>query len=574
MNRHHTKYYLFVIVCMGLMMSVCPQASEVQDKQAMLLDELIYLDQNWDETDREWFYFVDQGSRLLPSRIFMNLEQAGNQKLFSDSFNLLGLGFLPAKKSKFNPDGLPVGFSNNDGFVGLTCAACHTQQIKYEDKFIRIDGGQSMIDLAQFRLKIESSMKMTLNDKDKYSRFEKNVLGENTSEKKKANLKKEFEKHYSLRKENNGRNNTKSAYGYSRLDAFGAILNKALLLTGVKDNFNEPDAPTSYPYIWDTPQHDYVEWDGSQSNSSIGALARNVGEVIGVFGEVEPVTKKWLFFVDGGYPSSIQASNLREIEKKVATLYSPLWPDFFPDIDQEKTKAGRVLYKKHCLSCHQDINRTDPGRKIKARMSTLDAIQTDPWMARNVLEKTGKTGIFKGRPRFYTVGEVLGEEAPALYIVNNLMGGVLKNNPIQSLLAIRDAENAGHPEEIHPPKYVDGEFIERGQEVSEKALLAYKARPMNGIWTGGPFLHNGSVPNLYELLLSADQRSTSFYIGSWEFDPVKVGYVDDERPGSFFFDTTLKGNSNAGHEYGTGDYGTDPFTEDEIWALVEYMKTL
>jgi hypothetical protein len=417
-------------------------------------------------------------------------------------------------------------------------------------------------------------MKATLDNNDKYTRFENKVLGENASEKKKADLKTQFENYYSIRKENNRRNHSQVPYGYSRLDAFGAILNKALLLTGVKDNFNEPDAPTSYPYIWDTPQHDYVEWDGSQSNSSIGALARNVGEVIGVFGDVEPVTKKWLFYFDGGYPSSIQANNLRDIEKKIATLHSPLWPELFSAIDQEKATAGRVLYENHCLSCHQDINRTDPDRKIKTRMSTLDVIQTDPWMARNALEQTGKTGVFKGKPRFYTVGEILGEEAPALYMVNNLMGGVLKNNPIQSLLAIRDAENAGHPDEIHPPKYVDGEFIERGQEVSEKALLAYKARPMNGIWTGGPFLHNGSVPNLYELLLPADQRSTSFYIGSWEFDPIKVGYVDDERPGSFYFDTTLKGNSNVGHEYGTGDYGTDPFTEDEIWALVEYMKTL
>jgi len=77
-----------------------------------------------------------------------------------------------------------------------------------------------------------------------------------------------------------------------------------------------------------------------------------------------------------------------------------------------------------------------------------------------------------------------------------------------------------------------------------------------------------------ELLLPADQRSSSFYIGSWEFDPVKVGYVDEERLGSFYFDTSLKGNSNAGHEYGTGEYGTVPFSEDELWELVEYMKTL
>ena len=136
------------------------------------------------------------------------------------------------------------------------------------------------------------------------------------------------------------------------------------------------------------------------------------------------------------------------------------------------------------------------------------------------------------------------------------------------------AKKFGHSEEIHPPKYVNGEIIERGQEVSEHALLAYKARPLNGIWTGAPYLHNGSVPNLYELLLPAQQRSKSFYIGAWEFDPVKVGYVDDERSGSFYLDTTLKGNSNAGHEYGTGYDGLPELSEDDRWALVEYMKTL
>lgn len=564
----------FITIVIAILFHVSALASEVQDKQSMELDELIYLEQNWSDADREWFYFIDQGSRLMPYRIFKNLEQTNNENLLSDPFNLLRFGFLTARKSKSNPDALPVGFIIADDYLGLNCAACHTQQLKYKDKFVRIDGGQSMMDLSMFLTAIETSMQATLDDENKYTRFEQGVLGESYSTNSSIKLKQEFQDYLAVRKENNRRNHSDVPYGYSRLDAFGAILNKGLLLTGVKDNFNSPDAPTSYPYIWDTPQHDYVEWDGSQSNADIGALARNVGEVIGVFGDVEPVTKKWLYFIDGGYPSSIQAKNLRDMEKKVATLHSPLWPEFFPEIDQAKAKTGRVLYENHCLSCHQDINRTDPDRKIKTRMSTLDAIQTDPWMAKNAIFQRGKTGIFAGKPRFYSVGDIMGEEEPALYIVNNIMGGVLTNNPIQSLLAIRDSEKMGHPDEIHPPKYVDGEIIERGQEVSEKALLAYKARPLNGVWTGGPFLHNGSVPNLYELLLPASKRIKTFYIGSWEFDPVKVGYVDEKRPGSFFFDTRLKGNSNAGHEYGTGEYGTDPFTEEEVWALVEYMKTL
>ena len=105
-------------------------------------------------------------------------------------------------------------------------------------------------------------------------------------------------------------------------------------------------------------------------------------------------------------------------------------------------------------------------------------------------------------------------------------------------------------------------------------MLAYKARPLNGIWTGAPYLHNGSVPNLYELMLPAAERSRTFYIGSWEYDPVRVGYVNRPAPGAFLVDTGLPGNSNAGHEYGTGADGLPPLTEAEIWALVEYMKTL
>ncbi len=569
-----TISYRLTITVLFLIFYTASFASEVQDEQALELDQLIYLEQNWTDVDRNWFYFIDQGSRLIPYRLFINLEQADTEELFSTPINLLKFGFLPFKKNQHNPDALPVGFTKADDYLGFTCAACHTQQLKYQNKFIRIDGGQSMMDLPWFLRSLQTTLEATVKNPDKYARFETRVLGDNPTKQQQTALSAEFEQHVQIRQQYNLDNHTEVEYGYSRLDAFGLILNTGLSLTGIKDNVNPPDAPTSYPYLWDTPQHDYVEWNGSQSNAKIGALARNVGEVIGVFGKVEPVPTKFLLFMDGGYPSSINAKNLRDLEKKIATLHSPLWPDFFPGIDLAQATVGRELYKQHCISCHQDIDRGDPERKIRVRMSTLDQIKTDPWMAQNTIFQRGQAGLFADQPRFYSVGDPIAGQAPALYIVNNIMGGVLTNNAFQSWLAIRDSKNMGHPDEIHPPKYVNGDIIERGQEVSDDALLAYKARPLNGIWTGAPFLHNGSVPNLYELLLPADKRSQSFYIGAWEFDPIKVGYVTEERAGSFFFDTRLKGNSNAGHEYGTGEDGTMALTEDEIWALLEYLKTL
>ncbi|MEI7997701.1 MAG: di-heme-cytochrome C peroxidase, partial [Methylococcaceae bacterium] len=97
---------------------------------------------------------------------------------------------------------------------------------------------------------------------------------------------------------------------------------------------------------------------------------------------------------------------------------------------------------------------------------------------------------------------------------------------------------------------------------------SYKARPLNGIWASAPFLHNGSVPNLWEMLQKPDQRVTTFNVGSWEMDPVKVGFVTNAEPATSVFNTTLPGNSNKGHGYGS------ELSDTEKWDLIEYIKTL
>lgn len=533
-----------------------------------------YLEQNWSDEQRDYFYFADQGSRLIPYDFFLHLEQADSEQLFRSDNSMLSFGFIPAAASDNNPDGLPIGLARNGDKMGPTCAACHTQQITFNNQTIRIDGGQAFVDLQLFLTQLTSSLKATVEDKQKFVRFQQKLLGDKATEKRQQALKQRLLAEYEKRKHYAIQNHTDLGYGFARLDAFGAILNRALSATGVDNNNFSPNAPTSYPYIWDTPQHDYVEWNGSQSNSSVGSLARNIGEVIGVFGDIETETSNWLGFIDGGYDSSINTSELRELEHVISKLYSPLWPESFPEINNDLVKIGRGLYENHCIQCHVDMNRTDPMRKIQVRMSTLSEINTDPLMAENAINSTGKTGKFGGRPRYYFAGNALAEEAPAIHIANNIMVGILKNNPIQATLAKRDAKNLGHPEVNHPPKYVDGEIIKHGQEVSDHALLAYKARPLNGVWTSAPYLHNGSVPNMYQLLLPAEQRVKQFYLGSWEYDVKNLGYVSQSTNTSFLFDTSHAGNSNTGHEYGTGYYGKAALTEPDRWALIEYLKTL
>lgn len=567
--KFNMPYKRIILPILSVSLSLAAPLFSVADEH-----NVVYLEQNWSDKERDYFYFADQGSRLIPYDYFLHLEQANNQKLLRSNDNMRRLGFIPTDASYNNPDGLPIGLSRNGDHMGPTCAACHTQQITLQDQSIRIDGGQAFIDLGAFLTELSSSLKATLDNKEKFARFQQRILGEHYSAAQQTKLKQNLQTAYEKRASHLAANHSDVVFGFARLDAFGNILNKALLATGEANNTNPPTAPTSYPYLWDTPQHDYVEWNGSQANSGVGALARNIGEVIGVFGDIETETTNWLGFIDGGYKSSIQTSELRELEHVIAQLHSPLWPETFPEIDADLTKIGRGLYKEYCIQCHLDIDRTDPLRKIQVRMSTIAEINTDPLMAKNAIYFKGKTGKFEGRPRYYVTGDALANEAPAINIANNLMVGVLKNNPLQSYLAKRYAKKLGHPDVNHPPKYVDGEIIEHGKEVSDHALLAYKARPLNGVWTSAPYLHNGSVPDLYQLLLPAEQRVKQFNLGSWEYDPVTVGYVDQATDNSFVFDTTLQGNSNSGHEYGTGYYGKPALTEQERWALVEYLKTL
>jgi hypothetical protein len=94
----------------------------------------------------------------------------------------------------------------------------------------------------------------------------------------------------------------------------------------------------------------------------------------------------------------------------------------------------------------------------------------------------------------------------------------------------------------------------------------YRARPLDGIWATGPFLHNGSIPSLAQLLLPAKSRIAKFYVGSREFIPSEVGF--DYTTGPFEFDTSKPGNSNSGHEYGTA------LSTADREALLEYLKSL
>lgn len=371
--------------------------------------------------------------------------------------------------------------------------------------------------------------------------------------------------------------------------------------------FNEPNAPVSYPFLWDITHSDYVQWNGLAGNAAVGPLGRNAGEVIGVFSildwSAQPPGFSLSAFLTGqrkklkhiDFTSSIDLINLQRLEAQLKSLTSPVWPEtVLGEIDRPKAARGKRIYAKYCQACHELIERDAWDRMVIAKMSDINLVGTDPTMAENSVNYTGRSGNFKYTYQDTGVGPlVLEDTAPVIQILTSATTGVVSSADPDKFLFRRWLDWL----------YTLGlSFFENDVKYSVKAgqyrpdtttrpydsLLAYKARSLNGIWATAPYLHNGSVPTLYDLLLPAkrpgdpengEYRPQQFLVGSREFDPQKVGFKTEGYEG-FVFRTDLKGNFNNGHEYAAGRTpqpdGTvlpalDPTQRDE---LLEFLKTL
>jgi hypothetical protein len=610
------------------------------------------LTQNWTDDEANWFYNVPQGSKLIPYTWFLHLEQANSQTPFRDTEHIRSLGYLPrTPDNPGNPDGLPIGFVRDGDHLGLTCAACHTAQINYQGRAWLVDGAPTLGDIATFQTRLVDALDKTLNDPAKFARFAQAVLG-NAAAAGKDRLQVELAEVLATRQGYNGRNAPRpgaAPFGPGRVDAFGAILNEVTTtIAEVPGNDAPANAPVSYPFLWDTPQHDFVQWNGAAPNTDlplakliigtahIGALGRNAGEVMGVFGTVD-ASHEGSLLQFRGYASSVNKTNLIAIEESLRKLWSPQWPTTLPPIDQTLRSRGEQLFKDNCIGCHAIIQRTDPARTVVASMK---AVGTDQTMASNFATRTAKSGVFQGRLAGATNLHVFGPVEPvkdllvhtvervvlwrppgiSLHLaadellirpdlgLNNqiyvqitagnskLLGAFtdiqVENGKVRKLrspsaLRLIDAQQRRFRQDLHSAvsRFVspDGQVMESGQlsgvqlspvsdgtevTLSDSATVQfrYKGRPLNGIWATAPYLHNGSVPNLDELLKPPAKRVLKFHLGSREFDPATVGFRVDQ--GDFEFDTALPGNSNAGHEYNR------EFTDDERKQLIEYMKSL
>jgi hypothetical protein len=191
--------------------------------------------------------------------------------------------------------------------------------------------------------------------------------------------------------------------------------------------------------------------------------------------------------------------------RRIQNYITDLAPPKYPfDIDQALAQKGAPIYQTECAQCHAF------GGKRTGTIVSLDEIGTD-----------------RHRLGMWT------KNAAAAY----------------------NAYGEGH----------DWKFSHF------QTTTGYVSVPLDGLWLRAPYLHNGSVPSLTDLLEPVAQRPKGFWRGYDVYDRTKIGFISDgpeaQRLG-FFYDTTLPGNANAGHVYGT------TLPAESKRALLEYLKTL
>ncbi len=538
----------------------------------------VLLEQNWTPAQRAAFHHTAQGTRLVPLAWFQALEQPcislSPCPLLADPGYLGRFGFVPSDE---NPDKLPIGFARQDDFhdpvskktyavVGFTCAACHTGELFFGDYAVRIEGGPAIVDLGSFQKALGLALAFNELIPGRYGRFEERVLGPGADEARKAALRQEVGAFLAQAKKEKAYVDEHGIYdnlaGFARTDALTRIGNQVFAVDLDKfENFQVSNAAVRFPQIWDAPWLDWVQY-----NSSIAdPLVRNIGESLGVRAMLTPEN----------LDNSVDVAGLNRLEELLAGtgpyqgLTSPKWPAVFPALDGGKVKAGEALYRKHCQGCHlppvaelaADRESKEPRYWYKSSAGmpflrvtdiNIQEIGTDPRAALDFRTRTADSGVLKqGR---LTAAEGL--------------------DFVTRAIAERYFEANKMPKEVRLAW--SGYRTPGAEAVRDK--LVYKARPLNGIWAVAPYLHNGSVPNLYLMFSPAAERPAKFWVGSKQFDPVKVGYENGEIPGAYLFDTAAPGNSNRGHEFddrprGNGVIGPR-LSEAERWALVEYLKSI
>jgi hypothetical protein len=212
----------------------------------------------------------------------------------------------------------------------------------------------------------------------------------------------------------------------------------------------------------------------------------------------------------GVTPPTVDRRNMKRVADWLRKVPAPAYP--FP-IDKALAEQGAPIYKQYCADCHGADGKDFSGKYV-GKVVPIDEIGTD-----------------RHRLDSYTYDVAVNQ--------NMIFAGY-------------GEERFNH----------------------FRKTFGYANSPLDGLWLRAPYLHNGSVPTLRDLLEPSDQRPKAFYRGYDVYDQNKVGFVadvpDENGRRYFLYKTDEAGNSNKGHE--GQRYGTE-LSQEEKAALVEYLKT-
>ncbi len=473
--------------------------------------------------------------------------------------SLTRYGYLPNPKSSRNPKGLPVGFLVANPRAptpqfSMTCAACHTRQITVNNVNYRVDGGPAFSDMYNFFKDLDQAVEYTLSDSQAFTDFQEAVQVQDQSPPTHGELAAWYLTYSTLI--SNSLTSTTDSWGVGRMDALSMIQNRAagLDIGTVQDAYLIPsniypaNVPVRYPFLWNAGKQDLTQWAGSSINGNASyGLQRNSGEVIGVFGILYPKVNPSM---TNGYDflaiNSLNYPGLLNAEKLINKIGPPKWP--WP-IDRIKAARGKLIYSKTCgPGCHEI-------KKGQARPPV-----TNTWRTPVIMVSTDK--------KYYNV-------IHQTTVSSGLLSGFTNPvNPYAPLVSSTGADSLTLVSTLNQSaltqKYPK---INLSLKATASTTGAYESRVLRGVWAAAPYLHNGSVTSLAELLKPAALRVQSFLVGS-EYDTVNVGLATQQpnEPSSLHVTTdcsdVYSGNSNCGHEFGTN------LSSSEKEDLLEYLKTL
>lgn len=557
------------------------------------VDQVHYQDQ-WTTADRQVYYFTPQGTQVKGLRYdwFTALELPFSEQRFAEPAYLARFGFLVDPRQQAtpqNPGNLPAGFArhknagSNAEFLDITCAACHTGELRFNGQALRIDGGAAQHVLpssvptlrgGSFGQALVASLTATYYNPLKFRRFAHNVLGDQYDaqyDQLRQDFKKSLDTFLKVAWNDTHRGLYPTEEGPGRTDAFGRIANASFGDAISPDNYRIANAPVDYPQLWDMWTFDWVQWNGSAQQP----MARNIGEALGVGATLD-------FFDSAGqplkgearYPSSVRVRDLNLIEETLQRLKPPTWPEaLFGAVDKPLAARGRALFAENCAGCHVPSVTLVNGRPVQQlKMLPVDYIGTDPGTASNIANQRYDLSALQWDPAELAQLNVELHPTPTEPLDLRSLS-VAKGLAYVTAFVEEHAYRAAGITPAERPR-LDG----YGLPIGVRELWAYKARPLAGVWATPPFLHNGSVPTLYQLLSPQYERSRTFYKGTFDYDPRHLGYRTEAFKNAFLFDTNITGNHNSGHEFRAGKRGNGVIGRglepEERWALLEYLKVL